>query len=152
MGSAPSTSLFKGNRNGSSCYKAQANLKVKLKVESQTHGVDGRKREVEAVDVAKRIALRSAPGCWLSQSDGEVGTARQEDKEATVRCRCDSGSRGVKWRKQREGLVISCSRQIVAGGHRAGLDVLDAKNLRNFTWQVYQPNANWCSHGRKMLT
>ena len=28
---------------------------------------------------------------------------------------------------------ISCSRQLVAGGHRAGLDVLGTKNPRNFT-------------------
>ena len=114
--------------------------------------MDGPKREVEVVDVAKRTALQSAQGCRLSQSDGEVGTAWQEDKKATVRRCCDSGSRSVKWRKQREGLVISCRRQIVASGHRAGLGVLDAKNLRNFTWQAYQPNANWFSHGRRMLT
>ena len=35
-----------------------------------------------------------------------------------------------------EGLLISCSRQLVAGGHRAGLNVLCANNPRSFTNHV----------------
>ena len=46
---------------------------------------DGRRRKVEAVDVAERIALRSAPGLWDVGGDG--------------RRRCDRGS------GQREGSV-----------------------------------------------
>ena len=49
---------------------------------------DGRKQKVEPIDVAERIAPQSAPGCrWRRGRRG------------------DSGSRGVDWQKQREGLV-----------------------------------------------
>ena len=45
-----------------------------------------------------------------------------------------------------KGLFISCSRQLVAGCHRAGMDVLCAKNPRNFTKhvQIGVPTAGGC--------
>ena len=49
---------------------------------------DGRKQKIEAVDVAERIAPRSAPDVG-----GDGGR------------RGDSGSRGVDWQEQREGSV-----------------------------------------------
>ena len=45
-----------------------------------------------------------------------------------------------------KGQFVSCSRQLVTGGHQAGLDVLGAKNLRNFTNHVQTcvPTAGGC--------
>ena len=64
---------------------------------------DGRKRKVEAVEVAERIAPRSAPGCrWRRW------TSRRQWKSRRW------------WRNNAKGLFISCTRQLVAGGHQAG--------------------------------
>ena len=111
-------------------------LKLKFEVESQIHGGDGRNGKVEAIVVAERIAPQSVPGCRLSRSDEEVRQEGNDGRSGESRSRCINSTTINE--NNAKGRFISCSRQLVAGGHRAGLDVLCAKNLRYF----YKPYAD----------
>ena len=81
-GSAPGR-CQEGTGNCSSFYEAQANLKVKTQSwisNSWTRVVVGvgRRRKVEAEEVAERIALRSAPGCrWRQWTSRRQRTSRR---------------------------------------------------------------------------
>ena len=80
----------------------------------------------------------------MSRSDGQVIRTTVEEPEAvevapTAEITALSGENNAK------GQFISCSRQLLAGVHRAGLDVLGAKHPRNrdrdVTNQVGVPTA-----------
>ena len=124
--------------------------KLKLKVESHIHGggrtdtkgqrCSGRGENWESRREARAggdVGCREATA-WGKSAGGQEGDGGR---------RRDNSIRGVEWQKQREGRgrFISCSRQLVAGGHQAGLDVLCAKNPRYLVIGQF-------SHCRRMLT
>ena len=96
--------------------------------------------ESKIVDFAEQVAPRSAPGRRLEWTGRSAG--RQEGGGGR---RGDSGSRGIEWRKRREGSVHQLQQ---ATGHWRSLDVLGIKNPRTFTtmcrsvfpWPVTAPS------------
>ena len=92
----------------------------------------------------------------MSRSDGQVpqknlSATRIVEVAATVEITALSGKNKAK------GQFISCSRQLIAGVHGAGLDVLGAKNdprKRDFTRLLSSTagRPGRCSNGRRMLT
>ena len=83
---------------------------------------DGRKLKVEA----------EARGCR-----GENRAAKRAGTSvATVDVAATGNVAALNGKNNAKGIFINCGRQLVAGNHRAGLDVLGAKNPRYLTNQV----------------
>ena len=114
-----------GTGNCSSCYEAQANLKVKTqsRISDSWLGTDGNERSKPEISrrESRREARRDVGGDGGRRGDSEVAAL--------------IGKNNAK------GRFISCSRQLVAGGHRAGW-TCSAPTIRG----TYQQYADWCSH------